>query len=75
MVALLEAAQPWGHHYMFMEDDFRVCPNTLRILHYVLRKAATVPALANWKGLRFSYGMAGIILRGSDMPLFTEFLR
>ncbi|KAK9825323.1 hypothetical protein WJX74_009420 [Apatococcus lobatus] len=75
LVALLEAAQPWAHHYMFMEDDFRVCPNTIRILHYVLRKAATVPGLRNWKGLRFSYGMAGIILRGSDMPLFTRFLR
>jgi hypothetical protein len=39
VVALLRAAAGLGGHFMFMEDDFLLCPHALRALAYVTSKA------------------------------------
>lgn len=71
LVELLSLARHRGTYYMFMEDDFRVCPFMLRALHYVLAKAHTQQP--SWLAIRLSYGMNGVLLRSSDLgPLIMH---
>ena len=44
-------------------------------LQYIVRKANLLPHLTNWLGIRFSYGMNGVLLRSADVPSFVSVLR
>eukprot|EP00976_Prorocentrum_cordatum_P080328 1183931-Prorocentrum_minimum.AAC.4 len=46
----MELAANSSTYYMFMEDDFHVCPHFLRAAHYVIEKANHVKP--NWLGIR-----------------------
>jgi hypothetical protein len=59
--------------YMFLEDDFRVCPSGLAALAFALARAGAVAA-PNWNALRVSYGLNGGVLRGADVPAFAAYL-
>lgn len=54
---------------------FRVCPYMLRVLSYAVRKLNTIPEYGKWLGLRFSYGMNGILVRNEDLISLTGYLR
>jgi len=73
LISLMELAANTSEYYMFMEDDFHVCPHFLRATHYVIEKANLVKP--NWLGIRVSYGMNGIIMRSSDLRLLASYLR
>jgi len=63
---------PW--HYMFLEDDFRVCPRGLEALAYALHRASALHAAPQWNALRVSYGLNGGVLRGRDVPALAGYL-
>ncbi len=60
---------------MFMEDDFTSCLNAIRVVHYAVTKLNTVPSLRGWFALRVSYGMNGVVMRNSDLAMFSQYLR
>ena len=65
------AAAPSNVYYMFMEDDFRLCPSGLEALAYLLAKAAaTYP---DWNAIRVSYGLNGGIIRMADVPALAAY--
>ncbi|GAB4821608.1 hypothetical protein N2152v2_008654, partial [Parachlorella kessleri] len=74
VISLLRHAAPLSSYYLFMEDDFQVCPYALRALQYALTKASSAPHLAHWIALRASYGMNGIVMRNEDLPALDDFL-
>ena len=80
VVALLELASalyppPAMAAYMFLEDDFRVCPLGLQALALLLARAsAQHPPPATWNALRVSYGLNGGIMRGEDVRVFAGYL-
>lgn len=39
VVALLRASEGLSSHFLFMEDDFLLCPHALRTLEYIITKA------------------------------------
>lgn len=53
----------------------RVCPNAIKIMHYIVRKLNAVPATRNWLALRLSYGMNGILLPMAHLPSLTSYMR
>jgi hypothetical protein len=59
LATLVTMAAPTSPLFMFMEDDFRVCVHTLRAVHYLVSKADAV--YPQWLGVRFSYGMNGVV--------------
>uniref|UniRef100_A0A7S0QR22 Uncharacterized protein n=1 Tax=Cryptomonas curvata TaxID=233186 RepID=A0A7S0QR22_9CRYP len=60
-------------HFLFMEDDFLVCPHALRALAYVTAKAhAYFPE--GWSGIRVSYGLCGILLLDADVTAVADYL-
>ena len=70
------AAELWGasmSFYMFMEDDFRVCPQGLRALAYGLARAGAEHPSFN--ALRLSFGLNGGVLRGADTRILAAYLR
>ena len=70
------AAELWGasmSFYMFMEDDFRVCPQGLRALAYGLARAGAEHSTFN--ALRLSFGLNGGVLRGDDARILAAYLR
>mmetsp|Transcript_35408 Transcript_35408/g.59675 ORF Transcript_35408/g.59675 Transcript_35408/m.59675 type:complete len:456 (-) Transcript_35408:522-1889(-) len=73
LISLMELAANTSEYYMFMEDDFHVCPHFLRATHYVIEKANHVKP--NWLGIRVSYGMNGIVMRSADLLLLSKYLR
>ncbi|EIE24399.1 hypothetical protein COCSUDRAFT_61824 [Coccomyxa subellipsoidea C-169] len=75
LITLLETATPQSFYYLFMEDDFRVCPYTVPTLQYIVRKLNAVPATRNWLSVRLSYGMNGILLPTLYLPSLTNYLR
>jgi hypothetical protein len=58
--------------YMFMEDDFRLCPHALLFLQYAVEKAFRQDA--EWQMLRVSYGLNGALMRGRDLAAFRAYL-
>lgn len=54
---------------------YRVCPYMLRALSYAVRKLNSVPEYGKWLGLRFSYGMNGILVHNEDLISLTAYLR
>lgn len=68
----------WGARmdfYMFLEDDFRVCPFALRALAYGITRASAEHASPAWNALRVSFGLNGGVLRGADVPTLAAYLR
>lgn len=81
IVALMRAAHGRSTYYLAMEDDFELCPNTLRILEHALRKGSyptpeqTPAPLADWISMKFSYGFNGFLLRNNeDLRQLGEYL-
>ncbi|KAK9816773.1 hypothetical protein WJX72_004931 [[Myrmecia] bisecta] len=74
LIALLQAATPLSHYYLFMEDDFRACPHLILTLQYLVRKLNSLP-VEDWLSLRVSYGMNGILLRNEMLPDLVQYLR
>lgn len=70
-MALVSAAAGLGYHYLFMEDDFALCPNGLQALAYLIRKAYMIHS--NWFAIRTGYGLNGIILHGEDLEEMKVF--
>lgn len=64
---------PVPAHYMFMEDDFRLCPHGLIALEYLLRKAYRQHR--DWNMIRISYGLVGGVMRGEDVPVLSQYMR
>jgi len=73
--------------YMFLEDDFRVCPHGLSSLAYAILRAESesmggglqgvfTPSSSPtpWNAIRVSYGLNGGVLRGSDVTVFAGYL-
>ena len=70
------AAELWGAQmsfYMFMEDDFRACPHSLRALAYGLARAGVENP--DFNALRVSFGLNGGVLRGADVRALAGYLR
>ncbi|CAK0787359.1 hypothetical protein CVIRNUC_010579 [Coccomyxa viridis] len=75
LITLLEMAEPLSHYYLFMEDDFRVCPYAIRIMDYIVRKLNAVPSTAAWLAVRLSYGMNGILITVKNLPSLISYMR
>jgi len=57
---LREARTRWPRlaHFVFVEDDFRLCPHGLAAIHYALAKADAF-FNADWIAVRASFGLNG----------------
>ena len=58
--------------YMFLEDDFRVCPSGLAALAFAFARAGALQP--DWNALRVSYGLNGGVLRAADVSTFAAYL-
>ena len=70
--ALLEVAAGRADYLMTMEDDFLACPKMMGTLQYVVDKAHAVAG--DWAAVRVSYGLAGVLLRGKDVPPLAAYM-
>jgi hypothetical protein len=59
--------------FMFMEDDFRLCPRGIEVLAYLLAKAQAMHP--DWNEIRVSFGLNGGIIRVSDVPVLAAYFR
>jgi hypothetical protein len=59
--------------FMFMEDDFRLCPRGVEALAYLLAKAQAVHP--DWNEIRVSFGLNGGIIPVSDVPFLAAYFR
>jgi len=59
-------------YFLFLEDDFATCPGMLAAVRYLLAKSTA--AYPEWLGVRFSYGMNGVVVRVRDAPPFARYL-
>lgn len=57
--------------YMFMEDDFRLCPQGFESIALALHRAKF--SNMNWNAIRISYGLNGAIIRGVDVPKLSSY--
>jgi len=74
VVSLLRLSDGLSTHFMFMEDDFLICPNALRTLQYIISKAHAYYPGESWSGIRVSYGLCGIIVMDKDTSAIAEYL-
>jgi hypothetical protein len=58
--------------YMFMEDDFRLCPQGFESIALALHRAKFSNTM-NWNAIRISYGLNGAIIRGVDVPKLSSY--
>lgn len=80
---------PLSAYYMFLEDDFVACPGALQEIHIAVRTAnkrfaelctshKTVGAehngLKGWRGIRFTHGMAGILVPAAAIPSIAFYM-
>lgn len=73
IVSLARTALRKSQHYMFMEDDFILCPNGIRMIHYFMRRAYQYSS--NWLSLKMCFGMNGFLLRNNeDLETFIDYL-
>ena len=72
VVAMLRLAHRRSRHFLFMEDDVRLCPFALLALQHVVRKASRYAP--DWLSVRVSYGLAGVLMRNdnADLPKLAE---
>jgi hypothetical protein len=59
--------------YMFMEDDFRMCPRGGAALAYLIHRAHHLRP--NWNAIRVSFGLNGAIVRMADVPALEAYYR
>ena len=67
VVAMLRLAHRRSRHFLFMEDDVRLCPFALLALQHVARKASRYAP--DWLSVRVSYGLAGVLMRNDNSDL------
>lgn len=73
VISLLREASGTAANFIFMEDDFLLCPHGLRLLHYLIAKVhAYMPN--GFSGIRVSYGLCGIVLDGGDVDEVASYL-
>ena len=64
--------------YMFMEDDFRLCPSGMQALAYLLTLAGAIhspPQRLPWNALRVSFGLNGALIHlGADAAALADYL-
>lgn len=65
--------KPRPRMYMFMEDDFRLCPHALRALQYFADRATEMDP--DWIMLRVCYGLNGGVIQGKDVPVLAAYFR
>jgi hypothetical protein len=58
--------------YLFMEDDFRLCPQGFESIALALHRARA-SNMDNWNAIRISYGLNGAIIRGVDVPKLSKY--
>jgi len=74
VVELMRRSEGLAGHFMFMEDDFLLCPHALRTLAYVTSKAHAYFPDDGWSGIRVSYGLCGILLMDRDVGAVADYL-
>jgi hypothetical protein len=57
--------------YMFMEDDFRLCPQGFESIALAIHRAKSFSM--NWNAIRISYGLNGAIIRGEDVSKLSQY--
>uniref|UniRef100_A0A7S1KMH1 Uncharacterized protein n=1 Tax=Percolomonas cosmopolitus TaxID=63605 RepID=A0A7S1KMH1_9EUKA len=71
------ASLDWApsQYVIFMEDDWLLCENAFHALLYLVDKVERqfVAPHNDWIGMRFSYGLNGILMRGADVPALADF--
>jgi hypothetical protein len=73
VISTLRASAGQGRYFLFMEDDFVVCPHALRAMSYITNKAnAYYPR--GWSGIRVSHGLCGILINDADVPEVANYL-
>ena len=72
VAALIRAAAPLGSHFMFMEDDFELCPHGLSAVAYMTTKMEEYNG--EYISIRASFGLAGIVMPSSDALVFAQYL-
>lgn len=71
----MQTAQPAAgeaQYFLFMEDDFRMCPSALEALAYLVRKAEFMAP--DWNAVRVSLGLNGALLRMADIPVLSAYM-
>jgi hypothetical protein len=61
-IAMLRASAGLASHFIFMEDDFILCPHALYATQYIISKAYAYNPIG-FSGIRVSYGLCGVILK------------
>ena len=59
-------------YLLIMEDDFVLCTGALRLILCIIRAASRVNH--DWKAMRISYGMNGVLLQNKDVPSLVTYL-
>jgi len=71
LISLMKLANNKSKYFMFLEDDFPVCPKAFDTFYYIIRKATIYQP--NWKAIRTSYGMNGIFIAGKELQSLATF--
>ena len=66
------ASRETSPYFLFAEDDFLTCRGMFAGLRYLLAKSHAV--YPTWLGVRFSYGMNGVVMRTRDLAPFARYL-
>ena len=72
-IAMLRASAGLANYFMFMEDDFVLCPHALYALQYIISKAHAYKTVG-FSGIRVSYGLCGVVLNDGDVVEFADYL-
>eukprot|EP00908_Phaeocystis_cordata_P016228 Transcript_27499.p1 GENE.Transcript_27499~~Transcript_27499.p1 ORF type:complete len:356 (+),score=113.09 Transcript_27499:1134-2201(+) len=69
VVAMVRLAHRRSRLFLFLEDDWRLCPLSLLALQHVASKASRYdPA---WLSVRVSFGLAGVLVHNDNLDLPT----
>ena len=72
IVSVMRAAEGRGEYFMFLEDDMKMCPNSVLTILNMLHRASTYDP--DWMTIRASFGMNGIFMRSADLRTFGDYL-
>lgn len=72
VASVLGALADRGEYYLFMEDDFSLCPHALLAIHYMIEKAHRLHG--DFISVRMSYGLSGIVMHTRDLAAFGAYL-
>ncbi|EFA78468.1 hypothetical protein PPL_09120 [Heterostelium album PN500] len=62
-----------SEYVMFMEDDVRMCPNSLSTLSYLIKKSTIY--LPSFKFIRTSFGVNGLLFKRTELASLSTYLR